>query len=134
VQQTNKQTTATTATTNDERTRGGRRQRATAAIQRMFVGLQALGRVSVVGVPVSAEFPVPSVGGALVSPGLWCVDAPLWRNLFAPAPPPATATAAGPRGHILPRGLGGTSYRVAALCQPQAGQLQVEEAWCALLC
>jgi hypothetical protein len=66
-------------------------QRAPAALQRMLTGLQALGRVSVVGMPVSAELPVPPVGGALVSPGSWCVDAPLWGNLFAPAPPPATA-------------------------------------------
>jgi hypothetical protein len=80
-------------------------QLAPAALQRVLTGLQALGRVSVVGVPVSAELPVPLVGGALVSPASWCVDAPLWGNLFAPATPPATATAAGPRGlQILPRG------------------------------
>jgi hypothetical protein len=80
-------------------------QRAPAALHRMLSGLQALGRVSVVGVPVSPEFTVPLAGGALVSPGSWCVDALLWGNLFAPTPPPAAATTAGPRGlQILPRG------------------------------
>lgn len=79
--------------------------RARYALRRMLAGLQALGRVRVVGVPDSPELSAPTVGGALVSPGSWCADAPLWGNLFAPAPPAAPGGVAGPRGlQTLPRG------------------------------
>jgi hypothetical protein len=63
------------------------------AVRHMLSGLQALGWVRVLCVlsgPGSVVSPVP---GAVLVPGPWCADAPLWGNVFAPAP---VAPAAGP--------------------------------------
>ena len=73
-----------------------------ATLRRMIKGLQALGRVRVMCVPDSPDFAAAPTGAALVAPGSWCVDAPLWGNVYAPAP---VAPLDGARGlQLLPRG------------------------------
>jgi hypothetical protein len=74
---------------------------APSAVRRMLAGLQALGRVCALRVPSGPGFVASPVSGPVLAPGPWCANAPLWGNLFAPAP---AAPAVGPRGmQVLPR-------------------------------
>ena len=72
------------------------------ALRRMFVGIQALGKVHVLFSPEFQEFQVSAGPNEVIIPGPWCADAPVWGNLYAPAP--MMPQAPGPRGlQVIPR-------------------------------